>query len=244
MSSSLGPHHIFLRLTPSSTGHYLWQWREQSRETSESGGINVPRVFWRDINSSYYTPPLHCTTGLEETTNTALTSSHWLWNLPVTHFQLPMAELFIRLELANAKARRFTGSFFLRSLQPHVSHLVPPTEGTRFPFCFSKCTLCWGCCLSGLSHVWEICEGALSTHSPPPSEPSSPAGDTHLLYGMLPSLPLSVSMASTMKRFSSDCQHFKPPPPQSTASSHSRQPMLLYYFSYSMFSMKKYILYF
>lgn len=36
-------------------------------------------------------------------------------------------------------------------------------------------------------------------------------GDTHLLYGILLSLLLRVTMASTIKRFPSDCQYLTPP---------------------------------
>lgn len=84
-----------------------------------------------------------------------------------------------------------------------------------------------------------MCEGALSTHSPPPSGSSSPAGDTHLLYGILLSLSLSVSMASTIKRFSSDCQRLNPPTPpphhhhtphprSSATTASQEQPILIF----------------
>lgn len=140
---------------------------KQSWENSESGSFSVPSVLWRDINYSHYIPPPHCAKGSEETTNTAHTSSDWLWKQPVTHFKLPMAELLIRLELADARARCWKGyssSALLMSLTPL------PAEGScfnmaRFAFQSVLYKMCWECRGSGLSRVWEICEGALSTHS-------------------------------------------------------------------------------
>lgn len=149
-----------------------------------------------------------------------------------------MAELLIRVDLADAKALSLPAP--APRLPPRPSNIKayrkykPACRGEPFrcyTFCFSKCTLCWGFCVSGLSLVWETCEGALSTHSPPPSGSSSPAGDTHLYYGMLLSLPLSVSMASTLKRFSSDYQHSNPPHPPAprTTAAHIVLQFLIQY---------------
>lgn len=45
-----------------------------------------------------------------------------------------------------------------------------------------------------------------------PSDSTSPAGDTHLLCGILHSLLLSVTMVAAIKRFSSDRHYLIPPP--------------------------------
>lgn len=79
---------------------------------------------------------------------------------------------------------------------------------TLFPL---KCHLFCGCCKSGLSSV-SVVWGSIISPFPPPSDSTSPVGDTHLLYGILLSLLLSVTMAAAIKRFSSHRHYLISPP--------------------------------
>lgn len=90
--------------------------------------------------------------------------------------------------------------------------------------------LCWGCCKSGLSSVSKVWASVVSLFSTP-SGSSSPAGEnggwgrlgwwgTHLLYRILLSLLLAVTMAAAIKRISSH-RHYLIPPPTHTSSGRS-----------------------
>lgn len=77
--STLGPHHLCLRLTLNSAGHYSSGCVAASRVVSyrvEAVGFKVPTTPWRDMNYSHASfhhppthPPPHCTTNSAETTN-------------------------------------------------------------------------------------------------------------------------------------------------------------------------------
>lgn len=75
----------------------------------------------------------------------------------------------------------------------------------------TKCRLSQRCSKSGLSSMSEVWGSIIYPFSPLPSGSTSPAGDTHLLYGILLSLLPAVTMASAIKRSSSDCQYLTPP---------------------------------
>lgn len=187
---------------------------------------------------------------------------------PVTRFQLPMPNLHnepslcgvCRLEgkregetlqrvaaLPHPSTRSKTHTHTLphSSLSaPLLAHTVGDpyahththTGRRELSLCFSpKCRLRRGCCRSELSSESKV----RGEHHPPILPASvSPAGDTHLLYGILLSLPLLVTMVSAIKRFSSDCQDLTRPPATPPAAAHDKEQPLLIFISH-MFGVQR-----
>lgn len=231
MTPSLGLHHIYLSLPLSRAGHYSWQWRqtitwELGKWRFQSARSSPEIVFF------FPTSQLHdrLRGNYKYSKDVFTFASGGMWRAFKCRWKSSSSRC-PQVELAHSNTWCFTGSLFFCPLKPYVFHCVPPlllnigyTNKHAERSCFTVAlsafqSVLWVCCVS---RVWEICEGALSTHSPPPSGSSSSAGDTHLLYGILLSLPLSVSMASTIKRFSSDCQHLKNPSPTSNTAGTAR----------------------
>lgn len=192
----------------------MWLW--------EMRGFKVRTAPWRDMNYSHLpapTPPHN---------NFSINSTATI------HFQLLMPNLSNELYLCAVYQLEGERSELLESHYPPytLKQTLCPRPTSRFSsqrtmhshtnsgdlvligiLFLSRHLLCWGCCKSRLCSECEVCGSNVSPvlYSISLNQPSW-GGDTHLLYGILLSLHLAVTMAAAIKRFSSHTHYLISPP--------------------------------
>lgn len=244
----------------------MWNWRLQSTHRSLERHELFPGLLLPPSPPPHCTTNSAETTNIVSSASASLPKAHdtlsitdakspqqavLMWSLPAWRQERREMLQRVTIPLHTRRHHSHTLSSFHSPLLPLSTiintysrwciHTHIQTEERYFSFalCFlQSVVLCWECCKSGLNSVSKVWGSTIYPFSPPPSGSTSPAGDTHLLYGILLSLLLSVTMASAIKRFSSDCQYLTHPP-----AAHSEEQPLLIFISHMFWVQRKKLTY-